>query len=134
MQKYVTLYTFSNIIGTKNEPNQFTKKKLNIQATIHFSLENLKILIFHHYMCMMCFNEYLSVSNHYMEIILFNSRESNFLYSLLPLMVIVFEVYYIKLICSIYIARCWCNLMKEQLLCMYLRMTFVNIRTVAMYM
>lgn len=134
MQKYVTLDTFSNIIGTKNEPNQFTKKKLNIQATIHFSLENLKILIFHHYMCMMCFNEYLSVSNHYMEIILFNSRESNFLYSLLPLMVIVFEVYYIKLICSIYIARCWCNLMKEQLLCMYLRMTFVNIRTVAMYM
>lgn len=134
MQKYVTLYTFSNIIGTKNEPNQFTKKKLNIQATIHFSLENLKILIFHHYICMMCFNEYLSVSNHYMEIILFNSRESNFLYSLLPLMVIVFEVYYIKLICSIYIARCWCNLMKEQLLCMYLRMTFVNIRTVAMYM
>lgn len=122
------------IIGTKNEPNQFTKKKLNIQATIHFSLENLKILIFHHYMCMMCFNEYLSVSNHYMEIILFNSRESNCLYSLLPLMVIVFEVYYIKLICSIYIARCWCNLMKEQLLCMYLRMTFVNIRTVAMYM
>lgn len=32
MQKYGTLYTFSNIIGTKNEPNQFTKKKLNIQA------------------------------------------------------------------------------------------------------
>lgn len=134
MQKYVTLYTFSNIIGTKNEPNQFTKKKLNIQALNTFFTWEFKILICHHYMCMMCFNEYLSVSNHYMEIILFNSRESNFLYSLLPLMVIVFEVYYIKLICSIYIARCWCNLMKEQLLCMYLRMTFVNIRTVAMYM
>lgn len=64
-------------------------------------------------MCMMCFNEYFFVSNYYMEIILFNLRESNFFYSLFLLMVIVFEVYYIKLICLIYIVRCLCNLMKE---------------------
>lgn len=125
---------FLTLLVQKMNQISSQRKSWTFRHLIHFSHENLKILIFHHYMCMMCFNEYLSVSNHYMEIILFNSRESNFLYSLLPLMVIVFEVYFIKLICSIYIARCWCNLMKEQLLCMYLRMTFVNIRTVAMYM
>lgn len=125
---------FLTLLVQKMNQISSQRKSWTFRHLIHFSLENLKILILHHYMCMMCFNEYLSVSNHYMEIILFNSRESNFLYSLLPLMVIVFEVYYIKLICSIYIARCLCNLMKEQLLCMYLRMTFVNIRTVAMYM